>query len=173
MGRLGESPRFAGRRRHWQLGASIVAAAAAGGLWMGHHGSTPPPPQWLVHGASGGATPQDAVTRYYTALSFHDWSDAARYVDGSWWRVESTSNDGYRENLVSLDRLRVGSHGQDPFSGLPAPAGYTRQVELSVEFHVQWHRVVTSYSGGQVRFDVVGESSRDHRWYVLSEGTGP
>jgi len=86
--------------------------------------------------------------------------------------LQDSSVDADSRNLQSLNSVVV---GEDQPTGTAGTAfqNYAELREMEVSFDAVYKQEITSHSGRQTRFVIVGRPTWQSSWQIVSIGTGP
>ena len=120
----------------------------------------------------GNLGPHELVVAYYASLQKGDTSAARADLAPSLAALQDSSVDADSRNLQSLNSVVV---GEDQPTGTAGTAfqNYAELREMAVTFDAVYEREITSHSGRQTRFVIVGRPTRQSPWQIVSIGTGP
>jgi len=120
----------------------------------------------------GNLGPHELVLAYYTSLQKGDTSAARADLAPSFAALQDSSVDSDSRNLQSLNSVVVGDDQPTGAAGT-AFQNYAELREMAVSFDAVYKQEITSDSGRQTRFVIVGRPTLQSSWQIVSIGTGP
>lgn len=134
----------------------------------------------LLVASCGGANTQppspsldakQVALRYFTAVANRDWGVAHGCLDPSFDRLASAAPDSDFNNLVSLSNVRIGE--PYPARGAGGSEAFREAVEIVVNFVASYKQTITTRSGPQTRFLLLGRNGSASPWLIFGIGSGP
>lgn len=117
-------------------------------------------------------TPASLVAAYYQAIAHHDLSRAAALLAPPVRVFYTSAPGGDFRNVVRLSAIHVGVFR--PTSGIGGlPPGYGDLQEGAVDYTATLRHTISSRSGRQTVFVVVGRRLPAGPWQIVSLGSGP
>jgi hypothetical protein len=115
--------------------------------------------------------PHELVVAYYASLEKGDTSAARGDLAPSLAGLQ----DSVDSDFVNLQSLRNVVVGEDQRTGTAGTSfqNYYELREIAVTFDAVYQREITSKSGRQTRFVLVGRASKGSPWQIVSIGSGP
>lgn len=115
-------------------------------------------------GSLASLSARQVVQRYYAYVGSHDVRDAILLV-----APEIASSAGsYIGNVRSLSNIVVTQPANIRLNN-----NYQSEVQVVVNYTAQYKRVITGYSGPQIRFVYLGRNAPSQPWKIIAIGTGP
>ena len=120
----------------------------------------------------GNLAPHELVVAYYASLEKSDTSAARADLAPAFAALQDAAVDGDFSNLRSISNVVV---GEDQPTGTAGTSfqNYAELREMAVTFDAVYEREITSHSGRQTRFVIVGRPTRQSPWQIVSISTGP
>ena len=116
--------------------------------------------------------PHELVVAYYASLEKGDTGAAREDLAPSFAGLLDSSVDSDFTNLQSLRNVVVGEDQPTGTAGTSFQS-YDELREMAVTLDAIYKQEITSRSGRQTRFVIVGRATKESRWQIVSIGSGP